>query len=59
MPGNNIASEVDDETKRALRIAAAKEDISMSKYIRRAVISQLVEDGELEGNATETPLTAD
>lgn len=44
-----IGAKVDEETKRKIRIAAAMHDMTMSQYLREAVLQQLEEDEE-EGN---------
>lgn len=55
MEKESIAAEIEPEVKQQLRIVAAKEGISMSAYIRRAVKNQIEEDQS--GNATQTATT--
>lgn len=52
----SIGAKVDPEVKQEIRVTAAKQGISMSEYIRQAVLKQLREDQE--GNA-KIPATAD
>ena len=42
-----ITSKVDSETRREIRVAAAKEDMSMSEWIREAAIERLEEESEV------------
>lgn len=44
-----IGAKVDPETKKKIRVAAAMHDMTMSQYLREAVLQQLEEDEE-EGN---------
>lgn len=55
MEKESIAAEIEPELKQQLRVAAAKEGISMSAYIRRAVKNQIEEDQS--GNGTQTVTT--
>lgn len=55
MEKESIAAEIEPELKQQLRVAAAKEGISMSAYIRRAVKNQIKEDQS--GNGTQTATT--
>lgn len=59
MNGKSIGAKVDEETKRQVRIAAAKQDMTMSEYLRLALIEQLKRDGETEGNQAQQAQTAD
>ena len=52
----SIGAKVDPDTKQEIRVTAAKQGMSMSEYIRQAVLKQLKEDQE--GNP-KTPATAD
>ena len=42
-----ITSKVDSETHREIRVAAAKEDLSISEWIREAAIERLEEESEV------------
>lgn len=52
-----IGAKVDEDTKRKIRIAAAMHDMTMSQYLREAVIEQLEKDEE-EGNFQSMTMTA-
>jgi antitoxin component of RelBE/YafQ-DinJ toxin-antitoxin module len=53
----SIGAKVDPDVKQRVRVAAAKRGMSMSEYIRQAVLDQLEDD---EGNSSTTnPATAD
>ena len=43
-----IGAKVDEETKRQIRVAAAKRDMNMSEFIRAAVLAEI--EGTDEGN---------
>lgn len=47
----SIGAKVDEETKHKIRLAAAMHDMTMSEYLREAVLSQLEEDID-EGNSS-------
>lgn len=47
----SIGAKVDKETKRKIRMAAAMNDMTMSEYLREAVLLQLEEDID-EGNSS-------
>jgi predicted HicB family RNase H-like nuclease len=55
----SIAAKVSSETKQRIRIAAAKQGVSMSEYIRQAVMDRLESDEAAEGNRTPATATAD
>lgn len=57
--GNDVAigAKVDEETKKKIRIAAAMHNMTMSEYLRKAVIQQLEEDEE-EGNFQSMAMSA-
>jgi len=54
----SVSAKIDADTKREIRIAAAKRDMTMSEYVRLALVEQLKRDGEIEGNQP-TAQTAD
>lgn len=47
----SIGAKVDEETKQKIRMAAAMHGMTMSQYLREAVLKQLDEDID-EGNST-------
>jgi hypothetical protein len=59
MADASISVKVDGDTKREIRIAAAKRDMNMSEYLRFAVSNQLKSDNADEGNRNQAPQTAD
>lgn len=46
----SIGAKVDEDTKHKIRMAAAMRDMTMSQYLRKAVLAQLEEDID-EGNS--------
>lgn len=56
--GNDVAigAKVDEETKKKIRIAAAMHNMTMSEYLRKAVIQQL--EDEEEGNFQSMAMSA-
>jgi len=59
MSDASISVKVDEDTKREIRIAAARRDMNMSEYLRLAVRNQLKIDNGDEGSRSTTPQTAD
>ncbi|GAA3882808.1 plasmid mobilization protein [Haloarcula argentinensis] len=54
----SIGAKVDPAVKQEIRIAAAKQGVSMSEYIREAVLDRLEKEKAEEGNPKH-PTTAD
>lgn len=52
----SIGAKVDEDTKHKIRMAAAMNDMTMSEYLREAVLAQLEEDIE-EGNPSQAMAT--
>ena len=58
MADDTVSVKVDGETKRELRIRAAKEDVSMSEWIRTAIEEKIERDVDM-GNRIAMKATAD
>lgn len=50
MTDKQISTHVDADTKREIRIAAAKRNMTMSEYLRLAVLYQLDRDAKKEAD---------
>lgn len=53
-----IITSVTEEQKRAVRLAAARQDMTMSEYLRIAVLEKVAQEDE-EGNGKSTLTNAD
>ena len=56
MPDATISAEVEPDVKQSLRVAAARNGISMSEFVRLAIVEKL--ERESEGNAIPTPVVS-
>lgn len=56
MAKKRIQVYTDEETKRRIELAAAKQDIAVTAYCLAAIIQQLIEDDMLEREKIEIPI---
>ena len=58
-PRARISVELPGEVRRKVRIAAARRDLTLQEYVRRAVERQLAEDAPSALRAEDDPVLAD
>jgi predicted HicB family RNase H-like nuclease len=55
----SITVKISPDTKTEIRVSAAKEDLSMSEWLRQAIGEKLERDGESENRNPADPVVAD
>lgn len=58
MPEKQVATRVDEETKRRVRVAAAKRDMDMADWLRESIHEKLDRDAESEDSTDSEDVSA-